>query len=76
MLTLNTNAFNLMLRIDETRHVSVHETCIVNVECHKSCDVEEYLDYGNCKCRKRLIDKSIEKCNGDISGMKLFILRI
>ena len=23
-------------------------------ECHKSCDVGEYLDYENCKCRKRL----------------------
>ena len=24
-------------------------------ECDKSCDVGEYLDYENCKCRKRLI---------------------
>ena len=23
-------------------------------ECDKSCDVGEYLDYANCKCRKRL----------------------
>ena len=23
-------------------------------ECHKSCDVGEYSDYENCKCRKRL----------------------
>ena len=22
-------------------------------ECDKSCDVEEYLDYKNCKCRKK-----------------------
>ena len=22
----------------------------------KSCDVGEYLDYENCKCRKRLVD--------------------
>ena len=25
-------------------------------ECDKSCDIGEYLDYLNCKCRKRLID--------------------
>ena len=28
----------------------------------KSCDVGEYLDYENCKCRKRLVDKSVEEC--------------
>ena len=31
-------------------------------QCDKSCDVEEYLDYENCKCRKRLIDKLAEEC--------------
>ena len=33
-----------------------------NDECesNKSCDVGEYLDYKNCKCRKRIIDKSVE----------------
>ena len=29
-------------------------------ECVKSCDVGEFLDYGNCKCRKRLVDKLVE----------------
>ena len=31
-------------------------------ECDKSCDVGEYLDYENCKCRKRLIDKLVDDC--------------
>ena len=26
-------------------------------ECDKTCDIGEYLDYENCKCRKRLVDK-------------------
>ena len=26
-------------------------------DCDKSCDFGEYLDYENCKCRKRLEDK-------------------
>ena len=26
----------------------------------KSCDVVECLDYENCKCRKRLVDKLVE----------------
>ena len=37
-------------------------------ECDKSCDVGEYLDYENCKCRKRLIDKLVEECSGNIDG--------
>ena len=31
-------------------------------ECDKSCDIGEYLDYLNCKCSKKLIDKQIEEC--------------
>ena len=31
------------------------------------CDVGEYLDYENCKCRKRLIDKLIEECSENIN---------
>ena len=33
-----------------------------NCECEfdKSCDVGEYLDYKNCKCRKKLFDKLVE----------------
>ena len=30
-------------------------------ECDKSCDVKEYLDYANCKCRKTLADKLVEE---------------
>ena len=29
-------------------------------ECDKSCDIGEYLDYENCKYRKKLVDKLIE----------------
>ena len=35
-------------------------------ECDKSCDIAEYLDYENCKCRKRIIDKLVEECTEDI----------
>ena len=40
-------------------------------ECDKSCDVGEYLDYANCKCRKRIIDKLIEECSENIGEKKL-----
>ena len=28
-------------------------------ECDKSCDVGKYLDYKNCKCSKKIIDKLV-----------------
>ena len=34
-----------------------------NCECDKSCDVGQYLDYENCKCRKRIIRELVEECN-------------
>ena len=35
-------------------------------ECDKSCDFGEYFDYGNCKRRKKLVDRLIEKCTENI----------
>ena len=40
-------------------------------ECDKSCDVGEYLDYANCKCRKRRIDKLVEECSENTDQKKL-----
>ena len=35
-------------------------------ECGKSWNVGEYLDYENCKCRKKLVGKFVEECNEEI----------
>ena len=40
-------------------------------ECDKSYDVGEYLDYENCKCRKRLVDKLVEKCTENVEEVNL-----
>ena len=40
-------------------------------ECDKSCDVGEYLDYENCKCRKKLLDKLIEEYTENIDEVKI-----
>ena len=37
--------------------------CECDAECKhecKACDVSEYLDYENCKCRKKLVDECVE----------------
>ena len=31
-------------------------------ECDKSCNIGEYLDYSNCKLRKKLVDPLAEEC--------------
>ena len=40
-------------------------------ECDKSCDVDEYLNYENCKCRKILVDKLLAECTENIDEVKI-----
>ena len=40
-------------------------------ECDKTCSINEYLDYSNCKCRKILVDPLIEECTKNIDEIKL-----
>ena len=40
-------------------------------ECDKACGVGEYLDYENCKCRKKLVAPLIEECTETVAEVKL-----
>ena len=40
-------------------------------KCYKSCDSSEYLDYKNCKCKKRLVDKIFKECTENIEETRL-----
>ena len=40
-------------------------------EYDKSCDIGEYLDYINCRCRKKIIDKLVEECSENIDGNEI-----
>ena len=44
-----------------------------NCECefYEPCDVGEYLDYKDCKCRKRIIDKLVEECSENIDRIEI-----
>ena len=33
--------------------------------------VGEYLDYEQCKCRKKLVDKLVEECSENVEEVKL-----
>ena len=39
-------------------------------ECDKSRDIGEYVDYENCKCKKRLVDKLVEECTETVEEVK------
>ena len=45
-------------------------------ECDKSCDIGEYLDYENCKCRKGLIDKLVDECTETVEEVKAAIITV
>ena len=44
-----------------------------NCKCEydKVCDIGEYLDYENCKCRKELVDKLVEECTDNVKEAKI-----
>ena len=54
----------------------VFEILVVMSEFDKSCDIDEYLHYENCICRKKLVDKLIEcsstdECNENVEEVKI-----
>ena len=46
-----------------------HSNC--EYEYDKSCDADEYLDYENCKCRKKIVDKLVEEYTETVAEVKL-----
>ena len=44
---------------------------IAECERAKLCDIGDYLDYENCKCRKKLFDKLVEECTETNNEVKL-----
>ena len=35
------------------------------------CNIGEYLNYENCKCRKKLVDQLVDECTETIEEVKL-----
>ena len=40
-------------------------------DCDKLRDVGEYLDYKNCKCIRKLVDKLVEECSENVEGNEM-----
>ena len=45
-------------------------------KCDKSCDIGEYLDYLNCKCRKKLVESIIDEYSKSIEEVKIAIITV
>ena len=45
-------------------------------ECDNSCDNGEFLDYKNCKCRKRIIGKLFDECSENIYENKTLDVKL
>ena len=39
--------------------------------CEFECDIGEYLNYSNCKCTQKLIDKLVEECTENIDKIEI-----
>ena len=50
---------------------SIWNPSICECECNKSYLVNEYLDYQNCKCKKKLVDKLVEECTENVEEAKI-----
>ena len=54
----------------------IWDPSICECDCDKSCDADKYLEYVNCKCRKSLTDKIVEKVMNILMKIKWFIMRL
>ena len=50
----------------------IWNSSICEYECDKSCDIKEYLDYENCKYRKKLVDKLVEECTENVDEKEIY----
>ena len=77
---MNVKVFNLISRSNEIRYIKWHKTCqckcrlaarVCNNKQRWNEDYLYYLDYKNCRCRKKLLDKLVEECRKNIDEKKL-----
>ena len=76
-----TNNVGMMINVDKCKQLIDKGVCDkgyawnpsnCECECDKSCDNDEYLDFENCKYRKKLVDKMVEEeCSENIDEAKL-----
>ena len=56
MINTDVNVNNWLIKVRVIKDI-LGRYC--ECECDKSCNIVDYLDYENCKCGKRFLDKLI-----------------
>ena len=69
MINAGVNAKNWLIKVHAIKHL--FGTLVVVSVNVISWDIVEYLDYENCKCRKKLVDKMAVECTGNIDEVKI-----
>ena len=44
-----------------------------NCECDKSCYIGGYLDYNNCKCRRKIVCELVKECSKNIDENEMIL---
>ena len=57
-------------RVCDKRYIWNASNC--ECQCDTNFDIGEYLDYENCKCRKKLVDKLMKECTETVEEITPF----
>ena len=80
-VTINKDGMKINVRCECRKELSDKERCDkglvwnpsnCNCECDKSCDIGEYLDYENCKCRRKIVGELVEECSKNFDAKMIY----
>ena len=69
MIDAGVNEKNWFIKVCDKGFIWNTSKC--ECECDKSCVFSEYLGHKNCTCKKKLVDKLIEKCTENVEELKI-----
>ena len=69
MINVDANVNNWLIKVFAIKDML--GILIVNANVINDVMLVKYLDYENCKCRKKIVDKLVDKCTETVEEVKL-----